>query len=91
MVQREMGEMARHERAVARSLGFAEAAAGDGDFVNAVGWLRVVEAVDGNLPEKWQRALADWADRERPGEQNHRAPIDAPETGAAGRGADPGG
>ena len=60
-----MAEMGRHGRAVARSLGFAQEAAAEGDFVNAVGWLQVVQAVDGGLPPHWERTLAGWIDRKR--------------------------
>ena len=60
-----MGEMGRHGRAVARSLAFAQEAAAEGDFVNAVGWLRVVQAVDGGLSPDWNRTLAGWIDRKR--------------------------
>lgn len=55
--------MARHERAVARSLGFAQEAAAAGDLVNAVRWLQVVRAVDGGLSPDWERTLAGWIDR----------------------------
>jgi hypothetical protein len=58
-------EMGRHERAVARSLAFAQDAATEGDFVSAVRWLQVVQAVDGGLPPDWERTLAGWIDRKR--------------------------
>ena len=63
-----MVEMGRHERAVAGSLGFAKEAAAEGDFVNAVRWLQVVQAVDGGLPPGWERTLAGWIDRKRTAE-----------------------
>jgi hypothetical protein len=63
-----MAEMGRHERAVAGSLAFARAAAAEGDFANAVRWLRVVQAVDGGLPPDWERTLAGWIDRKRAAE-----------------------
>ena len=65
MRERHMAEMGRHERAVAGSLGFAQEAAAEGDFVNAVGWLQVVQPVDGGLPLGWERTLAGWIDRKR--------------------------
>jgi hypothetical protein len=63
-----MVEMGRHERAVARSLAFAQDAAAEGDFANAVGWLQVVQAVDGGLPPEWERTLTGWIDRKRAAE-----------------------
>jgi hypothetical protein len=60
-----MSTNGRHERAVAQSLGFAQDAAANGDFVNALEWLRVVETVDGGLPEAWESTRAAWVDRER--------------------------
>jgi hypothetical protein len=67
----------RHERAVARSLGFAQEAAASGDLRNALGGLRVVEVVDGGLPREWARTRVDWLDRERSAE-----PVFGPATGA---------
>jgi hypothetical protein len=60
-----MVETGRHERAVARSLAFAQEAAADGEFANAVRWLQVAQAVDGGLPPEWERTLAGWIDRMR--------------------------
>jgi hypothetical protein len=50
----------RHQRAVARSLGFAQEAAGRGDIDDALAWLGVVETVDGGLPARWERTRAYW-------------------------------
>ena len=54
----------KHEHAVARTLEFAEEAAGRGDFTDALSWLATVQAVDRHLPpeyltkqEKWRLAL----------------------------------
>ena len=40
IAERQMVEVARHERAVVRPLGFAQEAAAEGDLVNAVRWLQ---------------------------------------------------
>ena len=50
---------------MARSFGFAQEAAGSGDFFDAIEWLRVVEVVDGGLPVEWERTREYWVDRQR--------------------------
>jgi hypothetical protein len=75
-----MVEMGRHERAVARSLGFAHEAAAEGDFVNAVRWLQVIQAVDGGLPPEWERTLAGWIDRKRSAELGYDLAIGSQQT-----------
>jgi hypothetical protein len=57
---------ARHIAAVARSLAWADEAAERGDHVDALSWLRTLEAAGENLSpdyaakrERWQRAAAD--------------------------------
>ncbi|MGB0091342.1 MAG: hypothetical protein WBP81_02225 [Solirubrobacteraceae bacterium] len=69
-----------HQRAVARSLSFAQEAAGRSDFDDALAWLRVVATVDGGLPAQWERARACWLRRERwaqEGGEPATAPRDA--------------
>jgi hypothetical protein len=62
----------RHERAVARTLEFAEEAASRGDFSEALAWLETLDAIGRRLPSEyaskrveWQIAVAD--DRPVPG------------------------
>ena len=50
----------RHEQAVAQSLRWAEDAAATQDFKQALGWLAVVETVDGALPPEWEQARTSW-------------------------------
>ena len=45
-----MSAAVRHQRAVARTLGFAQEAAARRDFDDALEWLGVVEIVDQVLP-----------------------------------------
>ena len=62
-----MNGTAQHQRAVARSLGFAQQAAGRRDFDDALAWLWVVETVDGGLPEPTARAATTrWGNRRAP-------------------------
>jgi hypothetical protein len=56
----------RHIAAVRRSLGWAQESADRGDYVDALGWIGVVEAIGEQLPASyetkrraWRRALAD--------------------------------
>ena len=56
-----MSDPQQHERAVAQSLSWAAEAAERNDFADALAWLAVVEAVDGELAPEWQRAQASWA------------------------------
>ena len=55
----------RHLAAVARSLGWARESAARGDYADALGWVRVVEAIGDPIPHEyeakrqvWLRALA---------------------------------
>jgi len=70
----------RHERAVARSPGFAQDAAAEGGFVDAVRWLQVVQAVDGGLPGDWERTLAGWIDLKRTAALGCQPAIGSPQT-----------
>ena len=50
----------RHERAVANTLCWAQEAAADEAFSDALEWLRVIELVDGALTPGWERTQASW-------------------------------
>lgn len=53
----------RHRIAVERSLRWAEQAAEQGDYANALSWLATIEAVDGELPTPYDARRVDWAAR----------------------------
>lgn len=53
----------RHELAVRQSLRWAEAAAAEGDFGQALSWLATVEAVEGGLPGDWSQRRDAWRAR----------------------------
>jgi len=50
----------RHQRAIGNTLHWAEEAAQRDAFDEALGWLRVVEVVDGALPPGWEGRQAAW-------------------------------
>jgi hypothetical protein len=50
----------RHERAVARTLEFAEEAAGRGDFPDALAWLQTLEAIGRVLPMEYLSKREAW-------------------------------
>ena len=50
----------RHERAVANTLGWAQEAAAEEAFSDALEWLHLVELVDGALTPRWERTQASW-------------------------------
>lgn len=50
----------RHALAVRQSLRWAERAAQEGDYERALGWLRMVEQVDGALEDGWRRRREEW-------------------------------
>src|SRR6185312_8579200 len=50
----------RHALAVRQSLRWAERAASEGDYERALGWLRMVEQVDGALDPEWRQRRAQW-------------------------------
>jgi hypothetical protein len=59
----------RHERAVQRSLMWAQAAADAGDLADALRWLDVVVAAHGSLPLEWEERRERWsAELRRAGE-----------------------
>ncbi len=49
-----------HARAIARSLRFAQEAADQGNYREALSWLGVVEATDGGLSPVWRRTRVVW-------------------------------
>ncbi|MBB4660719.1 hypothetical protein [Conexibacter arvalis] len=51
---------ARRRRAVGRSLRWAARSAAMGDYADALGWLELVEAVDGGLPPGWSERRRSW-------------------------------
>ncbi len=84
---------ARHRRATLQSLSWAEDDAANGDYVSALQWLAVVDAVDGTLTpdyaakrERW-RELLDAARRDA-AHDRRAAASDAPhDDGPASRSA----
>lgn len=50
----------RHALAVRQSLRWAERAAQEGDYERALGWLRMVEQIDGALEDGWRRRREEW-------------------------------
>jgi len=50
----------RRRRAVARSLHWAARSAAIGDYADALGWLELVEAVDGTLAPEWCERRRSW-------------------------------
>jgi hypothetical protein len=51
---------AKHERAVARSLCFAEESAAAGDYSEALAWLRTLEAIGETLPASYRAKREAW-------------------------------
>ncbi len=51
---------AKHERAVARTLEFADEAAGRGDFRDALAWLATLEAIGRRLSDEYLVKQAEW-------------------------------
>jgi hypothetical protein len=50
----------RHLAAVARSLGWARESAARGDYADALGWVRVVEAIGGPIPHEYEAQRQAW-------------------------------
>ena len=50
----------RHLAAVARSLGWARESAARGDYADALGWVRVVEAIGDAIPHEYETKRQTW-------------------------------
>ena len=50
----------RHLAAVARSLGWARESAAGGDYADALGWVRVVEAIGDPIPHEYEAKRQVW-------------------------------
>ena len=50
----------RHLAAVARSLGWARESAARGDYADALGWVRVVEAIGDAIPHEYEAKRQAW-------------------------------
>ena len=50
----------RHLAAVARSLGWARESAARGDYADALGWVRVVEAIGDAIPYEYEVKRQAW-------------------------------
>ena len=55
-----MDPTARHERAVAQTLGWADEAAARGDHGDALGWLKVLDAIGEQLSQDYQSKRESW-------------------------------
>jgi hypothetical protein len=53
----------RHRAAVRRSLGWAQESADRGDYADALGWIRVLEAIGERLPPGYQAKRQAWGDQ----------------------------
>lgn len=49
-----------HRAAVANTLTWAEESASRGDYVNALAWLNVLDAIRETLPEEYEIKRRDW-------------------------------
>jgi hypothetical protein len=63
----------RHLAAVTRSLGWAAESAARGDYADALGWLRVIEAIGDEVSHEYQAKRREWRaalaeSRARPGD-----------------------
>jgi hypothetical protein len=52
--------VARHERAVAQTLKWADEAVARGRHADALAWLRTVEAIGDQLPDEYELKRGDW-------------------------------
>jgi hypothetical protein len=50
----------RHALATRQSWRWAQRAAREGDYERALGWLQLIERIDGRLPPAWSEARATW-------------------------------
>jgi hypothetical protein len=53
----------RHRAAVGRSLGWAQESADRGDYADALGWIRVLEAIGERLPPSFEAKRRAWGDQ----------------------------
>jgi hypothetical protein len=53
----------RHGVAVKNSLGWAQDCADLGDYIHALGWIRVLEAIGEEIPAAYQTKRQLWNDR----------------------------
>ena len=53
----------RHRTAVRRSLGWAQESADRGDYADALGWIRVLEAIGEQLPPGYEGKCRAWGDQ----------------------------
>jgi hypothetical protein len=51
-----------HRAAVANTLSWADESAARGDYVNALAWLNVLDAIRETLPEEYEGKRLDWRD-----------------------------
>jgi hypothetical protein len=49
-----------HRAAVANTLSWADESADRGDYVNALAWLNVLDAIRETLPEEYEGKRLDW-------------------------------
>ena len=52
--------LAAHRVAVANTLSWAEESAARGDYVNALAWLSVLDAIRETLPQEYEVKRLDW-------------------------------
>jgi hypothetical protein len=57
---RPLTSAARHDRAVAQTLDWADKAAARGQHSDALAWLRTVEAIGDHLPDDYQQKRGHW-------------------------------
>lgn len=50
----------RHVLAIRQSLRWAQRCAREGDYERALGWLAMVERIDGALPDPWPQMRTAW-------------------------------
>jgi hypothetical protein len=53
--------LTKHEAAIFHTLSWADEAAADHDYADALEWLDLIEAIGDRLPEEHQRKRATWA------------------------------
>jgi len=58
--QRPLDPSAKHERAVAQTLDWADQAAGRGKYADALAWLKMVEAIGDRLSDAYEEKQRHW-------------------------------